>query len=172
MQPDTFCFVRWISRKWRKENTKLHIELHCSTLKWSHRSIFIHFQRTLNLLPLQMTSLEGRVLWVKLLCRVIALQNFVMGVPYAFINIPAEQKYVCFPLSQKNEILHTQPIYISKSVLHVEMVLWGYIFKSRLMALLGRRVTPKFKHCSVRITKSFLAIIYNSQFTRVELIGP
>lgn len=139
MQPDTFCFVWWIGRKWREQNIKLHTKLHCSTINWSYHSIFIHFQRMLNLLQLQMTTLEGRMLWVTIFYRIITLQNFVMEVPRAFTNIPTEQKYVCFPLYQKAEISHTQRIYISKSVLRAEMVLWSYILKSILMALGGKR---------------------------------
>jgi len=46
-----------------------------------------------------------------------------MEVPYAFINVPAEQKYACFPLYQKSEILHAQLIYFSKSVSHGEIIL-------------------------------------------------
>lgn len=50
----------------------------------------------LNLLRLEITSLEGRTLWVAILCRIIVLQNILMEVPQAFINISAEKKYVGF----------------------------------------------------------------------------
>lgn len=46
----------------------------------------------LNLLWLEIISLEGRTLWVAISCRIIALQNIVMEVPRAFTNIPAEKK--------------------------------------------------------------------------------
>lgn len=66
-----------------KEKKTLDTELQCSAINWNYHFIFN------NLIIIGSN-------WVTILGWIIVLQNFVMEASHAFINAPAEQKYVAF----------------------------------------------------------------------------